>query len=75
MGDESRPATGEQPGTERPVGLRGDMSPGDEVPPGAPSAGENICRECGGEGRLTDGGECATCGGTGRVVESVSGGE
>ena len=47
--------------------------PGDEVPPETPSAGEEICRECGGEGEV-DGRRCEACRGTGRVQEGVGGG-
>ncbi len=50
-----------------------NLEPGDEVPPEVPSAGENVCQECGGSGEL-DGGECPTCMGTGRVVEGIGGG-
>ena len=47
--------------------------PGDEVPPEAPSSGENICPECHGEGEK-DGEPCANCQGTGRVTEAIGGG-
>ena len=50
-----------------------DSRPGDGVPPDTPSAGENVCRDCGGSGTRA-GGECPTCRGTGRVVEAVGGG-
>jgi hypothetical protein len=44
----------------------------DEVPPGTPGSGENICRRCAGTGRL--GAEaCPDCGGTGKVVTPVGG--
>ena len=52
---------------------RKDLAPGDEAPPGEPSAGENLCPECGGSGKL-GGGECPTCGGRGMVIEAVGGG-
>ena len=55
----------QQPGTQA-------MSPGDEVPPGTPGSGENVCPDCGGTG-LRDGNECVTCGGTGVVTEAVGG--
>lgn len=55
----------EQPGT-----LATNL--GDEVPPGTPGAGENVCPDCGGTGQR-DGEECATCGGTGVVTEAVGG--
>jgi hypothetical protein len=50
------------------------MNPGDEAPPGAPSTGENLCRECRGTGRLAGGRACPNCGGTGRVVQGISAG-
>src|SRR4051794_30397689 len=46
---------------------------GDELPAGAHGAGENVCRACGGSGRL-ESRTCETCGGTGKVIESVAGG-
>ena len=52
---------------------RDDLAPGDEAPPGEPSAGENVCPDCGGSGEL-DGDECPGCGGRGRVIEAVGGG-
>jgi DnaJ-class molecular chaperone len=55
----------QQPGTQA-------MRPGDEVPPGTPGSGENVCPDCGGTG-LRDGNECVTCGGTGVVTEAVGG--
>jgi DnaJ-class molecular chaperone len=45
-------------------------NPGDEVPPGTPQSGENICRACNGSGR-TDNGPCSNCGGTGTVTTLV----
>jgi hypothetical protein len=63
-------------GARRPVtpGTSGEMSPGDQVPPGTPGAGENICPDCGGRGRLHSGQGCPTCDGTGVVTEIVGGG-
>ena len=52
---------------------RDDMAPGDEVPADAPSAGVNLCPDCGGSGEK-DGSPCPTCEGTGQVVEAVGGG-
>jgi DnaJ-class molecular chaperone len=46
--------------------------PGDQASPGTPGTGENVCRRCGGSGRI-DGGECPECGGTGRVIEGIGG--
>jgi hypothetical protein len=54
--------------------LRAGLNPGDELPPGAPGAGENYCLHCDGRGTMPDGGECKNCGGTGKVIESVAGG-
>ncbi len=62
--EEHKPTGAEQPGTE-------PMNPGDEVPPGTPGAGENICPVCGGSGRQ-EGKPCPNCGGTGRVTEGIS---
>ncbi len=50
----------------------GDESNPDKVPPGTPGSGEDICRACGGTGRL-DGEECPECGGTGKVDVPVGG--
>ncbi len=65
--EQRRTADRETPGTE-------PMNPGDEVPPGTPGAGENLCPDCSGRGRLKNGEQCPTCGGTGRVMQAVSGG-
>lgn len=48
------------------------MRPGDEAPPGTPGTGENLCRNCGGSGRV-DGQPCRECEGTGRVVTGIGG--
>ena len=37
------------------------------------AAGENICPQCSGSGRL-DGQPCPTCDGTGKVIEGIGGG-
>lgn len=50
-----------------------DLNPGDETEPGTPGAGDDLCPDCSGSGRLDDE-ECPTCGGTGKVVEGVGGG-
>ena len=47
-------------------------SPGDEVPPGTPGAGENICRRCGGTGKI-QAQTCPECEGTGKVTTAVGG--
>ena len=49
------------------------MRPADEAPPGTPGTGEDVCRRCGGSGRI-DSGPCPDCGGTGKVVEGIGGG-
>ena len=49
------------------------MRPGDEAPPDEPSAGENICPRCGGDGEL-DGSPCPDCEGSGRITEAIGGG-
>ena len=56
------------------VGQPSTMSPGDQVPPGTPGAGENVCPRCSGKGQLQGGATCTTCNGTGRVIEAVGGG-
>jgi len=50
-----------------------NLSPGDEAASGAPGAGENLCRDCNGSGRV-EGGHCPTCDGTGKVIEGIGGG-
>lgn len=47
--------------------------PGDQVPPDAPGAGEAVCDQCKGTGRI-DGKECPNCDGTGKVIEGIGGG-
>jgi hypothetical protein len=49
------------------------LNPGDDAAPGTPGTGEDICRRCGGSGRI-DGGVCPNCGGTGKVIEGIGGG-
>ena len=48
-------------------------NPGDDALPGTPGTGENVCPECGGNGKLK-GNECPACKGTGKVVEGIGGG-
>ena len=50
----------------------GAMNPGDEAPEGTPGSGENICRECGGSGRVGDA-ACPSCQGSGKVTVGVGG--
>ena len=47
--------------------------PGDEAGPGTPGTGENLCRRCGGSGRVEDE-ACPECKGTGKVVTGIGGG-
>ena len=49
-----------------------EMAPGDEAPAGTPGTGENVCRMCGGTGRV-DGHTCTDCEGSGKVIEGVGG--
>lgn len=44
----------------------------EKVPPGTKGAGENICRHCGGTGKM-DGETCRECKGTGKVTTPVGG--
>lgn len=48
------------------------LNPGDEAPAGVPGTGENLCRECGGSGRIGNR-PCPECGGTGKVIEGIGG--
>jgi len=50
-----------------------DTNPGDEVPPGSPASGENVCPECHGSGKLPGKGECPNCGGTGKIIQGIGG--
>ena len=49
------------------------LNPGDDARPGTPGAGETLCPDCAGSGRIGSR-ECQTCGGTGKVVEGIGGG-
>lgn len=60
-------------GDETPAGQRHNMHLFDELPAGAPGAGENVCRICNGSGKNANGEQCSYCGGTGKVIESVAG--
>ena len=51
-----------------------NLNPGDDAAPGTPGTGEDICDECGGSGKLSDGRPCPNCGGTGRVIHGIGGG-
>ncbi len=48
-----------------------DTNP-DEVPEATPGAGEDICRRCGGTGRI-DGERCPDCNGTGKITAPIGG--
>lgn len=50
-----------------------EMNPGDEVKPGTPGSGEDICATCHGGGRV-DGQACEACGGSGKVTRAIGGG-
>jgi RecJ-like exonuclease len=49
------------------------LNPGDQAEPDTPGAGENICRECQGTGKIGPK-DCPICGGTGIVIEEIGGG-
>jgi hypothetical protein len=48
------------------------LNPGDQAAPGTPGAGENVCPECKGSGRI-GAAACANCGGTGVVIVEIGG--
>ena len=52
---------------------RSKMAPGDEAPPGTRGTGEDVCRCCGGSGKMDDGSECKECAGTGKVTVGIGG--
>ena len=45
----------------------GPKNPGDEVAPGTPQTGEDVCPRCEGSGKL-EGQACPDCGGSGTVI-------
>ena len=47
-----------------------EMAPGDEAPAGTAGTRENVCRMCGGTGRV-DGHTCPDCEGSGKVIEGL----
>ena len=51
---------------------RAPTAPGDEAPPGTPGTGENVCRMCGGKGKVA-GRTCSECQGSGTVIEGIGG--
>jgi DnaJ-class molecular chaperone len=48
-----------------------DLNPGDQVKPGTPQSGENVCPACNGTGRQDSEAACPNCGGSGKVIELV----
>ncbi|MGH1571353.1 hypothetical protein ACRAWG_12475 [Methylobacterium sp. P31] len=46
--------------------------PGNEAPPGTPGTGENLCRACGGTGKIDDK-TCPECQGSGKVTTGIGG--
>ncbi len=50
------------------------LSPGDEALPGTIGSAEDVCRCCGGSGKMPDGSECRDCSGTGKVTVELGGG-
>ena len=71
---ESSPGAGRSLGADQPAQSPAatPMSPGDEAPEGTPGTAPNVCRGCGGSGRL-DGGVCPQCQGTGQVNVGIGG--
>jgi DnaJ-class molecular chaperone len=47
-----------------------DLNPGDEVAPGTPQSGDDVCPTCHGAGKLAEA-PCPDCGGTGHVTVLV----
>lgn len=47
-------------------------APGDEAAPGTPGTGEDLCRKCGGTGRIGTS-PCRNCHGSGRIVKAIGG--
>ena len=67
------PPASDQPAVPPEVpdtGAQAFKNPGDEVPPGTPGTGENVCPRCGGSGKQ-GASACSDCGGTGRVNVNV----
>ena len=60
------------PPAGQPAGAQAPLRPGDEAPDGTPGTGENVCRRCGGSGRL-GAADCPTCLGTGKVTAGIGG--
>ena len=64
--------TSDQPAGNPVSRPQGGMNPGDEAPEGTPGTGEDLCRECGGSGRVGNA-SCPSCDGTGKVIVGVGG--
>lgn len=47
------------------------VNPGDEVPPGTPQSGQDVCPVCVGRGKVGADRSCEHCGGTGFVTRLV----
>jgi hypothetical protein len=47
--------------------------PGDEVPPGTPGSGDDVCPRCRGSGKI-ESQECKYCSGTGVITRAIGGG-
>ena len=47
-------------------------NPGDEVPPGTPGSGDDVCPLCRGSGQV-NGHDCTNCGGTGVITRGIGG--
>jgi hypothetical protein len=59
-------------GADRVGATQPRINPGDQAAPGTPGAGENVCPDCKGSGRLNNA-ACKTCGGTGKIIEGIGG--
>ena len=65
-------ATDKSPTSNTPTGSTAPLRPGDEAPAGTPGTGENVCRKCGGSGKVGSA-SCSDCGGTGKVTSGIGG--
>lgn len=45
---------------------------GDEVPPGTPGSGDDVCPRCNGSGKMEQK-ECENCAGTGVITRAIGG--
>lgn len=50
------------------------LKPGDEAWAGTPGTGADLCEQCGGRGKISNGQECPNCEGTGKVIHGIGGG-